>query len=213
MRDPDYPVSITIHVSQIAEYLRFDEEIRNFHHSYKFNSYPMGYPEFCRIWNAEAAPDDSRRFSTLFLAEDPRNNEAEPSDNPALLSDFHITAAQAGLTSDEPINSKDNITHEYATLMADKQRKQREFIEERRQNRIRAFDSGKITPFRAPNHSSHQPRGRKRNRNKKFKLNKRETTVQAASEVNTTTETSPTQPEATSPVDSTNIPDPMDVTH
>lgn len=195
LRDPTYPISTTIHVAQIAEFLKFDEEIRRFHHSSRFNSYPLGYLEFTRIWNDGVPDGDPRRISTLLLVEDIRNNDAEPSQHPVHLSDFHITAAQVGLDPDDPrravTSSQDAaIVHEYATLMADKQRKQREFVEERRQQRIRAFDSGRLPPFRAPERAATQRLPKKHA--KKPGMTKRST---PPSEHTTTSETSPTQPE------------------
>ena len=189
LRYTDYDISTTVHVSQIAEYLRFDEEIRKHHKTCRFTSYPLGYLEFSRIWNEGAPPNESRRVSILRLADDSRDNEIEPSDNPIHISDFHITAAQVGLTADDEFRpslaSQNNIAHEYANLMAEKQRRQREFIEERRQKRIRAFDNGHIISFGGPagsfrqSHISHHNDGptnttnrsnrRGRNRNKKAK--------------------------------------------
>jgi hypothetical protein len=164
------------------------------------------------------------------LADDPKDNEIEPSNNPVHISDFHITAAQVGLTTDDEfrpsIASQNNIAHEYANLMAEKQRKQREFIEERRQKRIRAFDSGQISSFGGPVGSFRQPYNnnpnggftnnsnrsnrRGRNRNKKAKLAKETTT--SPSNVNTASETSPTHEESIPPADCTNSSTSMETT-
>ena len=179
IRDPTYPISTTIHVAQIAEFLKFDEEIRRFHHSSRFNSYPAGYLEFARIWNDAAQDDDPRRISTLILEADIKDNDAEPSQHPVHLSEFHITAAQVGLDPDDTQRSATSakdaaIIHEYASLMADKQKKQREFVEERRQQRIRAFDSGKLPPFRPPERITAQRLPKKRA--KKSGLTRKNTT-------------------------------------
>lgn len=220
LRYIDYAISITVHVSQIAEYLRFDEEIRRYHKNSQFNSYPLGYLEFSRIWNEGTHPNDLRRLSILRLADDPNDNEIEPSDHPLHISDFYITAAQVGLTVDDEFRpsaaSQNNIAHEYANLMAEKQRRQREFIEERRQKRIRAFDNGQLSSFHGPVRSSPQPtanrgtrpRNRGRNRNKKGGLAK---TTAAPSSDATTTKTTPAEEASTTPNDSTTPNEPMEI--
>ena len=220
LRYVDYAISITVHVAQIAEFLRFDEEIRKYHKSSQFNSYPLGYLEFSNVWNEGAPPDDPRRLSILRLADDPKDNTIEPSETPLHISDFHVTAAQVGLTADDEYRpsaaSQNNIAHEYANLMAEKQRKQREFIEERRQRRIRAFDNGQFTHpgFRGPaNVTTPIPNNNKRarnrrNRNKKGGLNK------DTAAIPTDNHTPTKAPEETAaPSDTTTPSTPMDVAH
>ena len=125
----------------------------------------MGYFEFCRLWNGGTSPCDTQRLSNLYLADNPKNNEAEPSDNPPLLANFYITAAQVGLATSDSSRSTDatmnHIVHEYTTLMAARQRKQQESVEERCQQRVRAFNQGKLTTSRVFNHSSHKHRPKK----------------------------------------------------
>ena len=212
LRDPTYPIHTTLHVAQIAEFLKFDEEICLYHDSSRFKSYPAGYPKFSRIWNDGAPDNDSCHFSTLFLADDVKDNDAEPSDCPVRLSDFYITAAQAGLDPDDTQRSSTTsedaaIVHEYVSLMAAKQKRQREYVEERCQQRVRAFDSGKLSHSRVPNRPPPQHSSKKRN--KKSGLAQRVTT--APSDNITTPETSQTSPEGTVLINPTTPVVPMEV--
>ena len=126
--DVDYPVHTTVHVGQITDYVRFDERLRAYGDTTDFHSIPIGYTDFCTAWNNGTADNDHRRFSTIFLAEDPQHNSVIPSTRPVKLCDFHITPAQAGNTSDVPAPPADpiqaKIAQEYATIMAFRQKKQ-----------------------------------------------------------------------------------------
>lgn len=211
LKDPTYPISTTLHVAQIAKFLKFDEEIRRYHDSSRFNSYPAGYLEFTRIWNDGVPDSDSRRFSVLYLQDDVKDNDTEPSTCPVHLSDFYITAAQVGLDPDENQQSSTAsedaaIVHEYATLMAAKQKRQREFIEERRLQRVRAFDSGKLPPFRASDHPPFQHHPKKRT--KKSGLTQRLNTT--PSNGFTTPKTSSTPSDNSVPVNLTATTTPME---
>jgi hypothetical protein len=211
LRYADYPIGTTFHVAQVAEYIQFDKEIREFHESFRVTSYPAGYLEFTKAWNEGAASNDPRHFSLLYIADDAKDNDAYPSDNPVSLSDFHITAAQAGLTSDESHQPntalQDDITQEFAAIMVTKQRRQREFIEESRQKRIRAFDAGEITPFRAPARNQQRPNRKHPN---KLKVNKKP--ISAHSDVYTT-KTPAAPAENVVSIESTSSSAPMEVAH
>ena len=91
LRYSNYPIRITFHVAQVAEYIQFNEEIRELYKSYKITSYPAGYPEFSKVWNEGAAPNDPRRFSTIHLADDPKDCDIYPTNNSISLADFYIT--------------------------------------------------------------------------------------------------------------------------
>ena len=136
-------------MAQVAEFLKFDEELRAFNDTSDYKSIPLGYIEFCKAWNEGAAADDPRRLSTVYLADDPAQNEVELSNHPLQLPDFHITPAQAGYTSGDtpspPDPVQDAITQEFAAIMAFRQKKERQFREDRREKRNHAFKTGLIT--------------------------------------------------------------------
>jgi hypothetical protein len=151
IRDLEYPIHTTIHVGQIAEYLEFDEELRSRKNA-DFTSMPLGYSEFCSAWNDNAAPGDKRRLSTVFIADDPQDSGIVPSDHPPRLYDFFITQEQVGLgsTTPQPVSGQTEITHEYAVLMAAKQKREREGFEERERKRARKGITSIAAPRRRP---------------------------------------------------------------
>jgi hypothetical protein len=159
-------------VAQIAEYVQFDGEIRTLHASANFTSVPIGYIEFSRAWNEGIAPNDPRRFSTIFLADDPKDNTAYPSTYPVHISEFHITPAQAGLVENVPQapSPQDDITHEFAVVMANRQKKERQFAEQRRQKKNLSFEVKANSFARTITHASPKHpkrRDRKRSKNQK----------------------------------------------
>ena len=151
IKDLDYPVvNTTVHVAQIAEYLDFDQELRCYEGAAAadFTSYPLGYIEFCKAWNGGASANDTRRLSTIHLDDDPDYNDVYHSLNPLSLSDFFITASQIGQTPDNlpPVDhGQDDITREFGILMAARQKRQRQFAEERREKRVKAGNIQKNT--------------------------------------------------------------------
>lgn len=141
VKDRNYSVSSTVHVAQIAEYIRFDEELRTYGNNADFASFPLGYPAFVKAWNEGTTTTDTRHFSTIYLANDPAHNEVVPSTHPLRLSDFHIDPTLLGNPQNTPPPAdpaQDSITREYGIMMAAQQKRQREFAEARRQKRITA---------------------------------------------------------------------------
>jgi hypothetical protein len=141
MKDPIFPIHTTIHTGQIAEYIKFDEQLRAQGDS--FHSIPIGFTNFCNTWNGGLTLDDTRRISTVFIGEDPQDNYVIPSTHPVSLRDFHITPAQAGIAP-EAVDQQStalqaDITQEFAAIMVARQKKQRQSYEERQEKRIQAF--------------------------------------------------------------------------
>jgi hypothetical protein len=124
-------------VAQIAKYVQFDEELRTYSCTSTFRSIPLGYTDFCLAWNNGTAVDDPRQFSTIFISDDPQDNGVVPSKYPVRLSEFFITPEQTSIVpiNDQPLAVQAKINQEYTAIMAVKQRRQREFIEERRAKR------------------------------------------------------------------------------
>ena len=141
IKDRGYAINTTVHIAQIAEYIQFDEELRTYGSKSDFNSFPIGYPAFVKAWNEGTNDNDTRHFSTIFLANDPDYNEVIPSTHPLRLSDFHIDPKQFGASSEgppKPDPDQDIITREFGIMMAAQQKRQREFAEERRQKKVTA---------------------------------------------------------------------------
>ena len=167
IRDPDYPVHSTVHVTQLAEFLRFDEQLRVHGDSadFQFHSVPLGYSDFCAAWNTGTTTSDTRRISSIFLAADPEHNYVIPSTNPVHLHEFKITPAQAGII--QPANNSPStglqaeINQEFAALMVEKQKKQRQYFEERQARRLRAYEVS------LPPHVTHTIPRSNRRRNKR----------------------------------------------
>jgi hypothetical protein len=173
IREPDCSVHTTVHVAQIAEFIQFDAEIRAYSRTSNFRSVPLGYTDFCAAWNNGTEVDDPRQFSTIFLAENPKDNGVSPSKYPVQLSDFFITPEQLGNApiNNQPSAIQSEITLEYAALMAAKQKRQREFIEERQARKIQSQHMAHVSPPQAPatfNHNNRRcNRAPAKHRNKK----------------------------------------------
>ena len=144
MRNPDYPVHTTIHVGQITKYLQFDEQLRTYYDdAADFTSVPIGFAEFGVAWNEGTVPGDPCRISTISLTNDPCDNSIIPSMHPVQLYEFHITPAQASVvsaTSEQPNTTlQAEINQEFAAIMVARQKKQRQYFEERQEKKTRAF--------------------------------------------------------------------------
>ena len=164
IRDPEYPIHTMVHVGQITEYIEFDHEIRASDGRATFRSVPIGYSEFSATWNANTSNNDPRRFSTIFLGANPKDNEANPSTHPIQLHEFFISPEQTGIavnTTDQASAAvQSDITQEYAALMAAKQKKQRQQYEERQKKRMLAF-SAPAKPYKH-HHTRHPSKKTKR---------------------------------------------------
>ena len=136
MKDTAYPIHTTIHVGQLAEYLTFDEHLREYGNTAQFNSVPLRFIDFCNTWNAGVLSDDPCRISTVYLADDPNNNQIDPSIHPVVLQDFHISPTQTNalattpnqLASDSALQA--DINQEFAALMVAKQKRQHQSYKE-----------------------------------------------------------------------------------
>ena len=170
MRDPDYPIHTTIHVAQIADYVRFDEQLRAQRSLTGITAMPIGFTDFAAAWNDGSDSNDPRRFSTVFFSEDPVHNSVDLSTYPVPLSDFFISPTQAGLAADV-LNSANlpspslqaDINQEFTALMVDKQKRQRLRYEERRDRRLQGYTTPTTTTRRDHQNTS-RPRIRKRQR-------------------------------------------------
>ena len=147
MRDPDQPLETSLHVGQIAEYLSFDAQVRHRGSLAGITFMPIGFSDFCAVWNNGVLLHDPRRVCEVFLAENPVDHIVNISGHPVTLPDFYITPEQTGLAlgtapSQPSAQLQADINHEFIALMVNLQKKQRVAIEERRKKRLRAFETG-----------------------------------------------------------------------
>ena len=166
MKDVDFSVNTTIHVGQMADYLHFDEQICAQGEDANLKSVPLGFIEFSNAWNDGAAFGDPRRISSVFMAKDPRESYVTPSDIPVLFKDFFITPAQAGVATAPTVPIPDaaqaDITQEFAAIMAARNKKQRQYFEERK-----AASKTKTTEKASPAFTTHTHFRKKTKRSKK----------------------------------------------
>jgi hypothetical protein len=175
LKEPGSSVHTTVHVAQIAEYVQFDEELRAYSRTSTFRSIPLGYTDFCLAWNNGTAVDDPWQFSTTFISDDPQDNGVVPSKYPVRLSEIFITPEQTGIVpiNDQPSAVQAEINQEYTAMMAAKQRRLREFIEERKAKRPPHYTVYMPPPRMSNNHNNRgrgrsQPKFRNNNQHKPF---------------------------------------------
>ena len=220
MREASYSIHTSIHVAQIAEYVRFDERIRANQGMAGITTVPLGYVDFSFRWNDYAFPGDARRFSAVYLADEPEDTTVQISTCPVQLHEFFITPAQVGLEDPNTANNSSldarqaDITQEFTALMLDKQRKQRLRYEERQRKRLRAFDA----PPKVPGSGRHNrdrtasPRPRRNNNHTELIPERVPTPVPSSSRDHD--DDMPADPEATPIQEETTVPNtttPMEV--
>jgi len=146
MREPDYALQTAIHVGQIAEYLKFNEQVRARFSLSGLQSMPLGYTDFAIAWNHGTRANDPQCLSTVFLAKNPEHNVVQPLTHPAFIPDFYITPEQARLVADVPATMttdlQSEITQEFATIMLERRRSQHRGYEERKEKRLQTFSAG-----------------------------------------------------------------------
>jgi len=129
MHEPDYALQTAVHVGQIAEYLKFNEQVRARFGLSGLQSMPLGYTNFTIAWNHSAQANNPQRLSTVFLAKNPKHNVVQPSTHPVFIRDFYITPELAGLITDVSATMttdlQSEITQEFATIMLERRYSQR----------------------------------------------------------------------------------------
>lgn len=143
IQDPDYLIPTTIHVGQITKYIKFDEDLCASGGHAVFRSVSINYSEFSTTWNNNTSLNNPRYFRTIFLGENPKDNNVNPSTHPVQLHEFFITPEQTSLTVNNPNKTpssvQSNITQEYAALMAARQKKKCQQYKERQKKRMQVF--------------------------------------------------------------------------
>ena len=147
LREPQDSLSRTIHVGQIADYLKFDEQLRAQEGLDNIQTMPLGYSSFSALWNDYASDNDSRRLSGVYVPEDANRYHVEISSTPVHIADFFITPEQVGIMPSNPeatttSKEQDEIVKEFATVMMEQRRNSRRGFEKRQQQRLHPFKKG-----------------------------------------------------------------------
>jgi hypothetical protein len=87
----------TVHVGQLADFLNFDERMRDAGGIHQLQAMPLGYLEFAAFWNEGVQLGDARRFSTFSYPEGSEQPIVTISTVPVPAADFSITREQVGL--------------------------------------------------------------------------------------------------------------------
>ena len=149
IREPDNSLNSTVHVGQIADYLKFDEQLRLRGGIAQLQSMPLGFPSFADLWNRGTR--NGKQLSRVYLPNYSDEYQVDIYDNPVNLNDFHITAEQVGLaptTPDSSSSASREIIQEFATIMMEQRRNSRRGFENRQDRRLRPFNQG---PASQPN--------------------------------------------------------------
>ena len=127
IKNPYHALPNTIHVGQITEFLKFDEQLWTKGVT-NLSSVPLWFVKFTEAWNNDIPSDDSHQISHVFIAEMAGiDHKVEPSSTPVYSSNFFITAEQVGLGT-SPNHSFNNnlqseIMQEFASIMMEQRRK------------------------------------------------------------------------------------------
>jgi hypothetical protein len=121
IKDANNSLSSTAHVGQIADFIKFDEQLRHHGGITSLQSMPVGFIEFSQLWNRGVRENDRRRISEVYIPEDTNKYEAQISNVPVRVMDFFITADQVGLAPPpaHADKSQAEIVQEFASLMAE----------------------------------------------------------------------------------------------
>ena len=85
-----------MHVGQIADYVSFDNLVRDLGDFSQLQSMPIGFQEFAGYWNNHATPDDHRRFCDIVFPEGADLPTISIPQHPVPIEDFLITPIQVG---------------------------------------------------------------------------------------------------------------------
>ena len=125
LRNVDGYLNYTIHVGQVADFVNFNQTLREPVELSQLRSMPLGYLEFAHLWNSGVHPGDPRRLSIISKPEDDTPNIIV-SKEPISLSDFVITQQQVGLSGPEPHPDlrrfDERLLREHHTVMMDQRR-------------------------------------------------------------------------------------------
>ena len=104
LRNVEGYLNHTMHVGQIADFINFDQSLREPGELSSLRSMPLGYLEFAELWNSGVHQGDPRRISTIYFPEGAEEPLLTVAPEPVALADFVITSQQVGLaiTNSQP---------------------------------------------------------------------------------------------------------------
>ena len=122
IREPDNSLNSTVHIRQIANYLKFDEQLQRCRGIAQLQSMPLGFPSFSDLWNRGTR--NGKQLSKVYLPDYSDEYQVDIYNNPVNIDDFHITTEQVGLAPIAPDSSSSasrEIIQEFATIMMEQQ--------------------------------------------------------------------------------------------
>ena len=111
IREADSPLSYTVHVGQIADYVNFDEQLRT-QGLRNLSSIPLAFDDFAYLWNTGTSENDLRRVSRVYRPEGADDYTVELSHKPIKTKEFFITLEQVGLFTTKDETPKDTFHDE-----------------------------------------------------------------------------------------------------
>ena len=165
IKDPKSDLESTIHVGQIADFIKFDELLRA-EGLNNLQSMPLGFDDFAYYWNVGAREQDHRRISRVYIPVDTSEYRVEEADNPVHIRDFFIAPEQVGLATATSISNNvdradqprdtlhDELARDYLMDSLQQRRANREAYIQRQGNRIRPY-GGRQTNNQRPTNESH----------------------------------------------------------
>ena len=157
IRDPKSDLESTIHVGQIADFIKFDELLRA-EGLNNLQSMPLGFDDFAYYWNVGAREQDRRRISRVYIPVDTSEYCVEEADTPVHIRDFFIAPEQVGLATPTSIPNNmertDQLARDYLMDSLQQRRANREAYAQRQGNRSRPY-GGKPTNNQRPTNDSH----------------------------------------------------------
>jgi hypothetical protein len=144
---PVNELTSTVHVGQIADYIKFDDQVRTKGLS-KIQSMPFSYDDFAYYWNdaSGANESDPRRISRVYVLEGSPSYQVNLSDTPVFIKDFFITPDQVVLLppSGNPSTNAyhDDLEKELLSVLMEQRRNSRKGYEQRQERLLLPFNQG-----------------------------------------------------------------------
>ena len=153
IKDPKSDLESTIHVGQIADFIKFDELLRA-EGLNNLQSMPLGFDNFTYYWNVGALYQDCHCISRVYIPVDTSEYRVEETDTPVHIHDFFIALEQVGLATstststsnnrervDQPRDTLHNeLTRDYLMDSLQQRHANREVYAQRQGNRARPYN-------------------------------------------------------------------------
>jgi RNase H-like domain found in reverse transcriptase/Integrase zinc binding domain/Reverse transcriptase (RNA-dependent DNA polymerase)/Retroviral aspartyl protease/Zinc knuckle len=145
IKEPSTSLNAAIHVGQIADFLKFDEQLRTKGIA-NLQSLPLGFDDFAYFWNDGADARDDRRISRIYIPENETEYYVDTSETPVYIKDFFITPDQVGIlppVANTPTDTyHDDLEKELLSVLREQRRNSRKGYEQRQERRLQPFNQG-----------------------------------------------------------------------